>query len=69
MEKTRITVTTHFDGTEDATALFSELIALEMVELGKIISFPGSEKNALEKERESSYNDGVANNLNHVSGL
>ncbi len=24
MEKTRITVTTHFDGTEDATALFSE---------------------------------------------
>ena len=67
--KSNIKVVSCFDGSVDATDVFTDIIAERIKGRDNIISFPKNAKNTVAEEHQNDYNEGVANDHHHAPGL
>ena len=67
--KTNIRVVSCFDGSMDATDVFTDIIAERIKGGNNIIPFPKNVKNVVADEIKNDYNEGVANDHRHAPGL
>lgn len=67
--KTNIKVVSCFDGSVDATDVFTDIIAERIKGGDNIISFPKNAKNIVAEEHQNDYNEGVASDHHHAPGL
>ena len=67
--KTNIKVVSCFDGSVDATDVFTDIIAERIKSGNNIISFPKNAKNIVAEEHQNDYNEGVASDHHHAPGL